>query len=78
MKARGVEDILVTVTDNLNGFTQSIKNVFPTADTQICVVHQIHNSARYVVWKDKKAFTGDIAYIYNYTMLQINRWQKQN
>jgi len=65
IKARGVEDILVTVTDNLNGFTQSIKNVFPTADTQICVVHQIRNSARYVVWKDKKAFTGDMKHIYN-------------
>ena len=65
LKARGVEDILVTVTDNLNGFTQSIKNIFPTADTQICVVHQIRNSARYVVWKDKKAFTGDMKNIYN-------------
>jgi len=65
LKARGVEDILVTVTDNLNGFTQSIKNVFPTADTQICVVHQIRNSARYVVWKDKKAFTTDMKLIYN-------------
>ena len=65
LKARGVEDILVTLTDNLNGFTQSIKNVFPTADTQICVVHQIRNSARYVVWKDKKAFTADMKLIYN-------------
>ncbi|KAB8155990.1 IS256 family transposase [Kordia sp. TARA_039_SRF] len=65
LKARGVEDILVTVTDNLNGFTKSIKNVFPTADTQICVVHQIRNSARYVVWKDKKAFAADMKHIYN-------------
>lgn len=65
LKARGVEDILITVTDNLNGFTQSIKNVFPNADTQICVVHQIRNSARYVVWKDKKAFTADMKHIYN-------------
>ena len=65
MKARGIEDILVTVTDNLNGFTQSIKNVFPMADTQICVVHQIRNAARYVVWKDKKAFTADMKHIYN-------------
>lgn len=65
IRARGVEDILITVTDNLNGFTQSIKNVFPTADTQICVVHQIRNSARYVVWKDKKAFTADMKHIYN-------------
>ena len=66
MKARGIEDILVTVTDNLNGFTQSIKNVFPmAADTQICVVHQIRNAARYVVWKDKKAFTADMKHTYN-------------
>ncbi len=65
MKARSVGDILITVTDNLNGFTQSIKNVFPTADTQICVVHQIRSSARYVVWKDKKVFTGDMKHIYN-------------
>ncbi|WP_168796395.1 IS256 family transposase [Flagellimonas onchidii] len=65
LKARGVGDILITVTDNLNGFTLSIKNVFPNADTQICVVHQIRNSARYVVWKDKKAFTADMKHIYN-------------
>ncbi|NLP57628.1 IS256 family transposase [Lutibacter sp. B1] len=67
LKARGVDDILITVTDNLNGFTQSIKNVFPMADTQICVVHQIRNSARYVVWKDKKVFTADMKNIYNAT-----------
>lgn len=65
LKARGVEDILVTVTDNLNGFTQAITNVFPEANTQICVVHQIRNSARYVVWKDKKEFTSDMKLIYN-------------
>jgi len=65
LKARGVEDILITVTDNLNGFTQAIRNVFPMADTQICVVHQIRNSSRYVVWKDKKEFTADMKHIYN-------------
>lgn len=57
MKARGVEEILITATDNLNGFTQTIRAVFPQSSTQICVVHQIRNSCRYVVWKDKKAFT---------------------
>ena len=64
MKARGVEDILITATDNLNGFTQTIRSVFPNAATQICVVHQIRNSCRYVVWKDKKAFTRDMKNIY--------------
>ena len=65
LKARGVEDILITVTDNLNGFTETIKSVFPTSTTQICVVHQIRNSCRYVVWKEKKEFTSDLKNIYN-------------
>jgi len=65
LKARGVEDILVTVTDNLNGFTETIKSVFPSSTTQICVVHQIRNSCRYVVWKEKKEFTSDLKNIYN-------------
>jgi putative transposase len=65
LKARGVNDILITVTDNLNGFTDSIKAVFPDATTQICVVHQIRNSCRYVVWKEKKEFSSDLKNIYN-------------
>jgi transposase-like protein len=65
MRARGVEDILITATDNLNGFTDTIRNVFPESKTQICVVHQIRNASRYVVWKDKKAFTRDMKHIYN-------------
>jgi putative transposase len=65
LKARGVEEMLIKATDNLNGFTQTIKNVFPESQTQICVVHQIRNSARYVVWKDKKEFSADMKLIYN-------------
>lgn len=65
LKSRGVEDILITATDNLNGFTSTISHVFPESKTQICVVHQIRNSARYVVWKDKKEFTRDLKGIYN-------------
>ncbi len=65
LKARGVEDILATVTDNLCGFTDTIKNVFPDPTTQICVVHGIRNSCRYVVWKEKKEFTADLKNIYN-------------
>ena len=64
IKARGTQDILITATDNLNGFTQTIKTVFPNSVTQICVVHQIRNSCRYVVWKDKKTFTKDMKQIY--------------
>lgn len=65
IRARGTEDILITATDNLNGFTDTIRNVFPESRTQICVVHQIRNACRYVVWKDKKEFTADMKGIYN-------------
>lgn len=65
LRARGVEDILITATDNLNGFTDTIRSVFPDSKTQICIVHQIRNTSRYVVWKDKKAFTRDMKQIYN-------------
>ena len=64
MKARGLEDILITATDNLNGFTQTIRSVFPQSATPICVVHQIRNSSRYVVWKDKKEFSQDLKDVY--------------
>ncbi len=64
MKARGVEDILITVTDNLKGFTDAIITVFPESITQICVVHQIRNAMKYVVSKDKKEFTTDMKEIY--------------
>lgn len=64
LKARGVEDILIASTDNLKGFTNAIKSVFSKAVTQLCVVHQIRNSMRYVVWKDKKQFVVDLKAVY--------------
>lgn len=51
LKARGVEDILITATDNLNGFTQTIKNVLPESQTQICVVHQ--SAIQHAMWYGK-------------------------
>lgn len=73
LKARGVNDILVTVTNNLNGFTDTIKSVFPESTIQICVVHQIRNSCRYVVWKEKKAFTADLKNVYNAPTKELAR-----
>jgi transposase-like protein len=64
LRARGVQDILITVSDNLNGFSQTIKSVFPKSNAQICVVHQIRNATKYVVWKDRKNFTKDMKNIY--------------
>jgi transposase-like protein len=49
IKARGVKDILIASTDNLSRIRQPIKSAFPNTVTQLCVVHQIHNSVKYVV-----------------------------
>jgi len=64
LKARGVEDILIACTDNLKGFTDAIKVTFPQTDTQLCVVHQVRNSTKYVVWKEKKQFIAGLKTIY--------------
>jgi len=64
LRSRGVDDILITSTDNLKGFTEAITSVFPQSITQICVVHQIRNASRYVVWKDKKQFAADLKKVY--------------
>ena len=64
LKSRGVEDILITATDNLKGFVEAIAAVFPKTTKQICVVHQIRNSCKYVPWKERKAFAADLSTIY--------------
>ncbi|MBK9632907.1 MAG: IS256 family transposase [Saprospiraceae bacterium] len=64
LKSRGVQDVLITSTDNLKGFTDAIKSTFTQAVTQICVVHQIRNACKYVVWKDRKEFAQDMKLIY--------------
>ena len=64
LRSRGVEDILITSTDNLKGFTEAINSVFRQSVTQICVVHQIRNALHYVVWKDKRAFAADLKTVY--------------
>jgi putative transposase len=64
LKARGVEDILIACTDNLKGFTDAIHGVYPNAITQLCMVHQIRNSCKYVVWKDRKSFCADLKQVY--------------
>lgn len=64
LRARGVEDILIACTDNLKGFTQAIEGAFPLAITQICVIHQIRNSCKFVVRKDRKDFCAALREVY--------------
>jgi putative transposase len=64
LKARGVEDILIACTDNLKGFTQAIAAVFPNTVTQLCIVHQIRNSCKFLAWKDRQQFCNDLKKVY--------------
>jgi transposase-like protein len=64
LKARGVKDILIACTDNLNGFSEAILSVFPKTEVQSCIIHQIRNSLKYVLHKDKKEFMVDLKMVY--------------
>lgn len=64
LKNRGVKDILIASVDGLKGFVDAINTAFPQTEVQRCIIHQIRSSARYVSYKDKKAFTADLKPIY--------------
>lgn len=67
LRARGVEDILIASIDGLKGFPEAITQVFPKTEIQLCVVHQIRNSLKYVVSRDQKAFMLDLKLVYKAT-----------
>lgn len=73
LKRRGVKDILVICTDNLNGFSDAINDVFPASIIQKCIVHQVRNSLKYVEDKDRKKVIVDLRKIYT----SITREQAQ-
>ena len=64
LQARGVEDILIASVDGLKGFPEAINAIFPRTEVQLCIVHQIRNSIRYVVSKEQKEFAKDLKLIY--------------
>ena len=64
LKARGVEDILIACVDGLTGFPEAIAASFPKTEVQLCVVHQIRNSLKYVASKDQKPFMADLKPVY--------------
>ena len=61
---RGVQDILIACVDGLKGFPEAIHAIFPNTEVQLCVIHQIRNSIRYVASKDQKAFMRDLKPVY--------------
>ena len=61
---RGVQDILIASVDGLKGFPEAINAIFPNTEVQLCIVHQIRNSIRYVASKNQKEFMKDLKLIY--------------
>ena len=64
LKNRGLEDILIACVDGLKGFPDAIAAEYPQTKVQLCIVHMVRNSLRYVSWKDYKAVTADLKQIY--------------
>lgn len=64
LQQRGVEDILIACVDGLKGFPEAINAVFPQTHIQLCIVHMVRNSLRFVSWKDYKAVATDLKAIY--------------
>src|SRR3954471_21412336 len=64
LQGRGVTDIFIACIDGLTGFKDAIQAVFPHAQIQRCIIHQVRQSLTYVSWKDRKAFVADLRTIY--------------
>jgi len=65
IKNRGAEDILIACVDGLTGFPEAIEAIYPKTEVQLCIVHQIRNSLRFVSWKNKKTVAQDLRLIYS-------------
>jgi transposase-like protein len=61
---RGVEDILIASVDGLKGFPEAINSVFPDTEVQLCIVHQIRNSLKYIASKNQKQFASELKSVY--------------
>ena len=64
LKNRGVNDIFIACVDGLKGFPEAIEAVFPKAQVQLCIVHMVRNSLRFVSWKQRKEVAADLKIIY--------------
>ena len=60
LKNRGVEDVLIACVDGLKGFPEAIQTVYPKTEVQLCIIHQIRHSLKYISHKDRKEFLSDL------------------
>jgi transposase-like protein len=64
LQNRGIKDILIAAVDGLTGFPEAINSIFPDTEVQLCIIHQIRNSMKYVASKNQKAFMADLKPVY--------------
>lgn len=64
LKNRGLQDILIACVDGLKGFPDAINSVYPQTHIQLCIIHRVRNSLKYVAWKDYKAVTSGLRTVY--------------
>lgn len=64
LQTRGLEDILIACIDNLSGFVDAIQSIYPKTDVQLCIIHQIRNSKKYLAYKDSREFMNDLKLVY--------------
>jgi transposase-like protein len=82
LQNRGVKDILIACVDGLKGFPDAINTVYPETQIQLCIVHMVRNSIKYVPWKDYKPVTADLKLIYQATteeeaLLALDRFSER-
>ncbi|MBA4313043.1 MAG: IS256 family transposase [Chlorobiaceae bacterium] len=78
LKNRGVEDILISCIDGLKGFPEAINTVFPKTEIQLCVIHLIRATLKYIAWKDMKAFMKDLKKVYGATTEEAALMELEN
>ena len=71
LRERGVKDILIACIDGLKGFPEAISTLFPQTEIQLCIIHQIRNSLRYVASRDQKEFMRDLKLVYKASSKEI-------
>ncbi len=77
LKNRGVSDIFIACHDNLKGLGDAINAVFPKTKQQLCIVHQIRNSAKFVCYRDRKEICADLKEIYGAVNLDDAEYAKE-
>ena len=71
LKNRGLKDMFIACVDGLKGFPEAIESVYPETQVQLCIVHMVRNSLRFVPWRDKKAVVADLKTIYTATNAEM-------